>query len=40
MDLVAVLPAIDPSGRTALMAASVIHETIAMLALAKKRLTR
>ncbi|MDR2744129.1 MAG: arginase family protein, partial [Desulfovibrio sp.] len=36
MDLVEVLPSLDASGRTAYMAASVIHEILAILALQKK----
>lgn len=36
MDLVEVLPGIDPSGRTAYMAANIIHEVLSILALKKK----
>jgi agmatinase len=36
MDLVEVLPAIDPSGMTAYMAANLIHEVISILALQRK----
>jgi agmatinase len=36
MDLVEVLPTIDPSGRTAYMAGNIIHEVLAMKALQKK----
>jgi agmatinase len=36
MDLVEVLPGIDPSGKTAYMAANVIHDILAVLALQKK----
>ncbi|HCT65472.1 MAG TPA: agmatinase [Lachnospiraceae bacterium] len=36
MDLVEVLPIIDPSGRTAYMAGNIIHEVLAMKALQKK----
>lgn len=36
MDLVEVLPAIDQSGRTAYMAANIIHEVISILALQEK----
>jgi agmatinase len=37
MDLVEVLPAIDPAGMTACMAANVIHEVISILALQRKQ---
>ena len=36
MDLVEVLPTIDPSGRTAYMAGNIIHELLAIKALQKK----
>lgn len=36
MDLVEVLPTIDPSGRTAYMAASIVHQAISVLALQRK----
>jgi agmatinase len=36
MDLVEVLPTIDPAGITAYMAANVMHEFISILALQKK----
>ncbi len=36
MDMVEVLPTIDPSGRTAYMAANIMHEVISILALQRK----
>jgi arginase family enzyme len=36
MDLVEVLPAIDQSGRTAYMAANIIHEGLSILAIQKR----
>ncbi len=36
MDMVEVLPTIDPSGRTAYMAASIMHEAISILALQRR----
>jgi agmatinase len=36
MDMVEVLPAIDQSGKTAYMAANIIHEVISILALQKR----